>query len=83
MNSIGLNRDKIGAEWPLELDIIFVEGKTRSGIQGVTDQVPVILAVEIRRREVRDQKTNKIIERGLVGRIRLQKLPNKMAASVN
>lgn len=76
-------RDKIGMEWPLELDIIFVGGKTRSGVQGVTDQAPVILAVEIRHREVRDQKTNKIIERGLAGRIRLQKLPNKMAASVD
>lgn len=77
------DREKIGMKWPLELDIIFVGGKTRSGVQGVTDQVPVILAVEISRREVRDQKTNKIIERGLAGRIRLQKLPNKMAASVD
>ena len=77
------SRDKIGAEWPLELDIIFVGGETRSGVQGVTNQAPVILAVEIRRREVRNHKTNKIIERGLAGRIRLQKLPNKMAASVD
>jgi len=77
------SRDKIGAEWPLELDIIFVGGKTRSGIQGVTDQAPVILAVEIRRQEVRNQKTNKIIERGLAGRIRLQMLPDKLAVSVD
>ena len=76
-------RDKIGAEWPLELDIIFVGGKTRSGVQGVTNQVPVILAVEIRRREVRDQRNKKIIERGIAGRIRIQMLPNKMANSVD
>ena len=77
------SRDRIGAEWPLELDIIFVGGKTRSGVQGVTDQVPVIVAVEIRRKEVRNPKTKKIIKRGLAGRIRLQELPNKMAVSVD
>src|SRR5262245_18167989 len=43
------SRDKIGAEWPLELDVIFIGGRTRSGIQGKTNQAPVIIAVEIRR----------------------------------
>ena len=38
------DRDKIGAEWPLELDIVFVGGKHRSGVQGKTDQAPVIIA---------------------------------------
>lgn len=76
-------RDKIGEEWPLELDIVFVGGKTRSGVQGRTDQVPVIIAVEIRRREVRNHKTNKISKRGLAGRIRMQKLSDKTAASVD
>jgi hypothetical protein len=73
-------RDKIGAEWPLELDIVFVGGKTRSGVQGKTNQVPVIIAVEIRRRGIHDPKT---LQRPLAGRIRLQKLLNKTAASVN
>lgn len=77
------SRDKIGAEWPLELDVIFIGGRTRSGIQGKTNQVPVIIAVEIRRREVRDPKTNKVTKRALAGRIRLQKLPNKTAVSVD
>jgi len=76
-------RDKIGTVWPIELDIVFVGGKTRSGVQGKTDQVPVIIAVEIRRREIRDHSTNKIIKRALAGRIRLQKLPNKRASSVD
>lgn len=75
-------RDKIGAEWPVELDVVFVGGKTRSGIQGKTDQAPVIIAVEIRRQETRDNKTNKI-KRALAGRIRLQKLLNKTAAAVD
>jgi len=47
-------RDKIGAEWPLELDIVFVAGKHKSGIQGKRDKAPVIIAVENRRREVRE-----------------------------
>jgi len=75
--------DKIGAKLSLELDIVFVGGKTKSGIQGKTDQAPVIIAVEIRRREVRNLKTNKVIKRALAGRIRLQKLPDKSAASVD
>lgn len=76
-------RDKIGAEWPLELDIILVGGKDKSSVQGKTDQTPVIIAVEIRRREFRDPKTNKLIKRSVAGRARLQVLPNKSAASVN
>jgi len=76
-------RDKIGAQWPLELDIVFVGGKHKSGIQGKTDQTPVIIAVEIRRREVRNPKTDKIIKRALAGRVRLQSLPDKSATSVN
>lgn len=77
------NRDKIGEEWPLELDIIYIGGKTKSGISGKTNQVPVIIAVELRQREIRDLTTNKIKQRALAGRVRLQKLPNKTAASVN
>lgn len=76
-------RDKIGSEWPIELDVVFVGGKTRSGVQGKTDQVPVIIAVEIRRQEIRDDNTNKIIKRALAGRIRLQKISNKTAAAVD
>ena len=77
------NRDKIGAEWPLEMDTVFVGGKHKSGIQGKTDKTPVIIAVEIRRREVRDPKTDKVIKRALAGRLRLQKLPDKSAAPVD
>lgn len=76
-------RDKIGAEWPIELDIIFIGGKTRSGVQGKTNQVPVIIAVEIRRQEIRDDNTNKVLKRALAGRIRAQKLLNKTASAVD
>jgi len=77
------DRDKIGAEWPIELDVVFVGGKHKSGIQGKTDQTPVVIAVEIRRREYCNPKTNKLIERTLAGRARLHVLPNKTAAAVN
>ena len=77
------NRDKIGNEWPLELDIVYVGGKTKSGVSGKTNQVPVFIAVELRRREMRDPNTNKVTQRALAGRIRLQKLPNKTAVVVN
>ena len=76
-------RDRIGSEWPVEMDITFVGGKHRSGVQGKTDKTPVIIAVEVRRREVRDRKTDKIVKRALAGRVRLRKLPNKSAASVD
>jgi hypothetical protein len=77
------DRDKIGAEWPVELDITFVGGKHRGGVQGKTDQTPVIIAVEIRHREYRNPKTNKLIKRTLAGRSRLQVLSNKSANAVN
>ena len=77
------NRDKIGEEWPLELDVVYVGGKTKSGISGKTSQTPIIIAVEVRQREIRDPVTKKIKQRAQAGRIRLQKLPNKMAINVN
>jgi hypothetical protein len=77
------DRDRIGAQWPLEMDIAFVGGKHKGGVQGKTDKAPVIIAVEIRRREVRDPGTNTITERALAGRLRLRKLPNKTAAAVD
>jgi len=76
-------RDKIGTDWPLELDVVYIGGKTRSGIQGKTDQTPVVIAVEIRRKEIRNNKTKKFIQRPLAGRIRLQCLPDKSAPSID
>lgn len=72
------NRDKIGVEWPVELDIVFIGGKHKGGVQGKTDQTPVIIAVEIRQQELKSAKT-----RILAGRARLQVLSNKSAASVD
>ena len=77
------DRDKIGEEWPLELDIVFIGGKTKSGIQGKTDQIPVIISVEIRKKESRCLKTNKLIWRAQAGRTRIQTLPDKSSSSVD
>jgi hypothetical protein len=77
------DRDKIGVEWPLEIDIVYLGGRTKSGIQGKTNQRPVIMAVEIRRKEVRHAKTGKILKRALAGRLRLQRISDKSADSVD
>ena len=77
------DRDKIGTEWPVELDIVFVGGKHKGGIQGKTDKTPVITAVEIRHRKFRNPKTDKLMNRTFAGRARLQVAPNKSASSVD
>ena len=38
------DRDKIGGEWPVELDVIYVGGKHKGGRQGLTKQTPVASA---------------------------------------
>ncbi len=65
------------------MDIAFFGGKHKGGVQGKTDKAPVIIAVEIRRKEVRDPGTKKIVQRALAGRLQLRKLPSKSAASVD
>lgn len=77
------DRDLIGAGWPLEMDITFLGGKHKGGVQGKTHKSPVIIAVEIRRKEVRDPQTNKIVKRAIAGRMRLRKLSDKSAPSVD
>lgn len=77
------DRDPIGQEWPLEMDITYVGGRHKGGVKGKTHKVPVIIAVEIRRQEVRDPATDKIVERALAGRMRLRRLPNKSPTGVN
>lgn len=74
--------DPIGAQWPIELDISLVGGKHKGGGSGRTDKVPVLIAVEVQRKEQRDPQTGKVIKRALAGRIRLRKIPNKSAAAV-
>lgn len=74
------DQDKIGAEWPLELDIAFVGGKHKGGRQGLTKQTPVIIAVEIRTAEKPGKDGNL---KTYAGRIRAWQLPSKAAAGVD
>ena len=76
-------RDSIGAEWPLEMDIVFVGGKHKGGVQGKTDKSPVVIAVEVRRKGETDPQTGKVLKRAVAGRTRLRKLPDKSAASID
>ena len=77
------DRDRNGAELPLEMDIISLGGKTKSGIYWKMNQKPAIRVVEIRRREVRHPKSGKIIKCAFAGRVRLQKIRNKSADSAD
>lgn len=74
------DQDKIGTEWPLELDIAFVGGKHRGGRQGLTRQAPVVIAVEVRTAEKPDKAGN---PKMYAGRIRARQLPNKGAEGVD
>lgn len=76
------DRDRIGGEWPVELDVIYVGGKHKGGRQGLTKQTPVAIAVEIRIGEVEDPNTGEMVEKRHAGRIRLRVLPNKEAAGL-
>jgi hypothetical protein len=76
-------RDKIGSEWPLEMDLIFIGGRSKSGVQGKTKKTPAIIAVEVRRKETRSRKTGKVTKRPLAGRVRLQHLSVKSANLVD
>lgn len=77
------DQDPIGTQWPIEMDIVFVGGKHKGGGPGKTDKAPVIIAVEVRQKELRNPQTGKIVKRALAGRVRLRKLPDKSAAQVN
>jgi hypothetical protein len=76
------DRDPIGTQWPVEMDITFVGGKHKGDGPGKTAKVPVIVAVEVRQREVRDPQTGRVKKRALAGRVRMRKLSDKSAASV-
>jgi hypothetical protein len=77
------DRDRIGAEWPLEMDTVFVGGKHKGGLSGETDKAPVVIAVEVRRQEERNPQSGKVLKRALAGRMRLRKLPDKSAAPID
>ncbi len=76
------DRDRIGGEWPVELDVIYIGGKHKGGVKGLTKQTPTAIAVEIRIGEVEDPLTGEMVEKRHAGRIRLRVLPSKAAAGL-
>lgn len=77
------DRDPIGADWPIEMDITLVGGSNKGGGSGNTTKVAVVIAVEVRRKQLRDHQTGKLVKRAVAGRVRLRLLPNRSAAAVD
>ena len=70
-------RDRIGAQWPVELDETLVGGKTRGEGRGVHHKMYVVGAVEVR------QKQGKRGRRAIyAGRLRLQVLDDRSQRSL-
>lgn len=65
------DRDRIGEEWPVEVDEAYVGGKTRGEGRGVTHKTIVIGAVEVRERVREHAKSRKA---RYAGRLRLRVL---------
>ena len=83
-------RDTIGGEHPVEIDECLVGGKTRGEGRGVHHKVIVVGAVEVRRRKPEEAGAGRDAHRGGVpskrkvhaGRLRLQAVPDKSAATL-
>lgn len=75
-------QDQIGSEYPVEMDISYIGRKHREK-KGKTNKTLIIVAVEVRQQEVCHPVTGKILKRGLAGRIRLCRVPDKTAATID
>jgi transposase-like protein len=78
------DRDRIGAEWPIEMDETYVGGKTRGKGKGTHDMAIVVGAVEIRtgadeEPAKRWSHTHARPRKGktYAGRLRLKEIPNR------
>jgi predicted RNA-binding Zn-ribbon protein involved in translation (DUF1610 family) len=77
------DRDKIGAEWPVEIDEAFVGGATRGEGKGVHHKALVIGAVEVctkkppEESEKKRSKGNSKKKTTYAGRLRLQVIPDR------
>lgn len=66
------DRDRIGAQWPIELDEALVGGKTRSEGRGIHHKVYVAGAVEVRQKQDKRGRRD-----AYAGRLRLQVLNDR------
>lgn len=86
------DRDKIGGEYPVEVDECLIGGNTRGKGRGVHQMTNVIAAVEVRLRKKdedraatrrEDHKDGKPLKRPIyAGRLRLRVIPNRSTAVV-
>lgn len=77
------DRDPIGASWPIEMDITLVGGRNKGGGNRKTTKVAVVIAVEVRRKELRNPQTGELVNHAVAGRVRLRLLPNKTATAID
>jgi transposase-like protein len=71
------DQDRIGGEWPVEIDETYVGGETRGEGAGVHDMAIVVGAVEVRPRKSEGGKRNVI-----AGRLRLRVVPDRKAKTL-
>lgn len=75
------NRDRIGADWPVEVDETFVGGRTKGEGRGVHHKVIVAGAIEVRPRPLRADGT-KPKRAVYAGRLRMRLVPNRSAKTL-
>jgi hypothetical protein len=71
------DRDRIGSEWPVEMDEVYIGGRTRGEGKGVHHMTTVVGAVEVR--EKREPKGKR---RVYAGRLRMHIVPDRTAKSL-
>lgn len=75
------NRDRIGADWPVEVDETLVGGRTLGEGRGVHHKVIVAGAIEVR--PCLPRADGKMLKRALsAGRLRLRLVPNRNARAL-
>lgn len=73
------DRDRIGADWPIEVDETLVGGRTKGEGRGVHDKVTVAGAIEVRTRADLKKSQGAVY----AGRLRLRQVANRSAKTLS
>ncbi len=76
------DQDRIGAEWPVEVDEVWIGGKTRGEGRGVHHKVLVVGAVEVRERTSEKGRAKIRRRETYAGRMRLQIIADRSTDSL-